>query len=66
MIIYDVGLFLLQNTSDLIGGLQADMNTLENSLSAVGPEVSAANQSVLENATKHAANLTALARERQR
>lgn len=54
-----------KNTSDLVGGLQANMNTLENSLTAVAPEVSAANQSVMENATKHAANLTALARERQ-
>ena len=66
MTISGVGLLLLQNTSDLVGGLQANMNTLENSLTAVAPEVSAANQSVMENATKHAANLTALARERQR
>ena len=30
------------------------------------PELNAANQSVTENATKHAANLTAEARQRQR
>ena len=30
------------------------------------PELTAANQSVTENATKHAANLTAEARQRQR
>ena len=42
------------------------MTTLDNSLQAVIPELSAANQSVTENGTKHAANLTAGARQRQR
>ena len=42
------------------------MNTLDNAVTAVMPELSAANQSVVENATKHAANLTSEARQRQR
>ena len=42
------------------------MSTLENSLTVTAPELSVANQSVMENATKHAANLTAEAQERQR
>ena len=56
----------MQNASDLLGGLQGDISTLENSLTAVGPELSAANQTVMENATKHAAYLTSLAKQRQR
>ena len=58
--------FGVQNASDLLGGLKADTSTLESSVTAVGPELSAANQSVMENATKHAAYLTDLAKQRQR
>ena len=56
----------LQDAENRVVDLRRDMATLENSLQAVMPEVSAANQSVMENATKHAANLTAEARRRQR
>ena len=42
------------------------MSTLENSLTVTAPELSAANESVMENATKHAANLTTEAKQRQR
>lgn len=55
-----------QNASDLLNDLKTHISTLENSLTVTAPELSAANQSVMENATKHAANLTAEARQRQR
>ncbi|XP_020625847.1 uncharacterized protein LOC110063230 [Orbicella faveolata] len=54
-----------QNASDLLNDLKTHISTLENSLTVTAPELSAANQSVMENATKHAANLTAEARQRQ-
>lgn len=59
-------MFDLQNASDLLNGLKTHISTLENSLTNAGPELSAANQSVMENATKHAVNLTAEAKQRQR
>ena len=50
----------------VLGGLRGDQSTLDNLIQALMPELSAANQSVMENGTKHAANLTAEARLRQR
>ena len=58
--------FGLQNASELLNDLKTHISTLENSLTVTAPELSAANESVMENATKHAANLTAEAKQRQR
>lgn len=55
-----------QDANGRLGSLRGDLNTLDNAITAVSPELSAANQSVMENATKHAASLTAEARQRQR
>ena len=52
--------------SDDRSGLTRQVNALENSITDVMTDLSAANNSVQENATKHAANLTAEATQRQR
>ena len=43
-----------------------DLDTLNTSLATMVPKLSAANQSVIKNATGHAANLTDEARKIQR
>ena len=55
-----------QDADNRLGGLKRNQSTLDNLILALMPELLAANQSVVENGTKHAANLTAEARQRQR
>lgn len=55
-----------QHADGLLGGLTNGLRGLNKSLATAMSELSAANKSVMENATRHAANLTVEATERQR
>ncbi|XP_068694373.1 laminin subunit beta-1-like isoform X2 [Montipora foliosa] len=54
-----------QEADSLVGGLMNDLDSLNTSLTTMVPKLSAANHSVIKNATGHAANLTDEARKIQ-